>query len=59
MVFCRVMGMKDEPDEVDAREGVWSNDTAIPGTAYRVWPMLNPAGLRLTRTPSDTPNGDG
>jgi hypothetical protein len=60
MVFCRVMGMKDEPEEVDAREGVCSNDTAIPGTAYRTRrPMLNPFGMRLKRTPSDAPNGDG
>jgi hypothetical protein len=44
MVFCRVMGWKEEPEEVDAREGVCNNDTAIPQTAYRIeWPTLLPS----------------
>jgi hypothetical protein len=42
MVFCRVMGWKEEPEEVDAREGVCNNDTAIPRMAYRIhWPTLD------------------
>lgn len=29
MVFCLVTGTNEEPEEVDAREGVCSMDTAI------------------------------
>lgn len=29
MVFCRVMGTKEEPEEVEAREGVCSIETAM------------------------------
>lgn len=31
MVFCLVTGTKEEPEEVEAREGVWSIETAIAG----------------------------
>lgn len=31
MVFCLVTGTKEEPEEVELREGVWSIETAIAG----------------------------
>lgn len=35
IVFCLVTGMKLEPDDVDARDGVFSRETAIVGESRR------------------------